>query len=127
MLNAVCDAHSNREVWFFYGVTNKDEHIMSEHLKEIAKAHHNINVRICYSDPRDNVDQPDVDFDFAERVSVDLFKRCLPSNNYDFYICGPPPMMTSLVDGLTAWQVPTDRIHFRGIWSSQCQAVFQNG
>jgi ferredoxin len=45
-------------------------------------------------------------------VSVELFKKTLGSNNYDFYICGPPPMMESVVGDLKAWGVPDDRIHF---------------
>jgi len=36
----------------------------------------------------------------------------LPSNNFDFYICGPPPMMESLVRDLGAWGVPEDNVHF---------------
>jgi len=52
------------------------------------------------------------DYHFGERVSVDLFKRILPSNNYEFLICGPPPMMESIVKDLEGWGVPKSRIHF---------------
>ena len=52
------------------------------------------------------------DYHVGERVSVDLFKRTLPSNNYDFLICGPPPMMESIVKDLEEWGVPKSKIHF---------------
>lgn len=209
MLGAICDAGSKRETWFFYGVRNGDEHIMRDYLADADAAHENVNLRVCYSDPRKGAtlvfkqddensrglksakidgtltigrgsdndiifdddqasrthadiqhakgkytlsdldssngtfvnDQPvngptilrdndkiivgsntltfhlhqDVegrDYHFGERVSVDLFKRTLPSNNYDFLICGPPPMMESIVKDLEEWGVPKSSIYF---------------
>ena len=52
------------------------------------------------------------DYDVEGRVGVDLFKEVLPSNNYDYYFCGPPGMMNSLFDCLREWDVPEDRIHY---------------
>jgi ferredoxin len=43
---------------------------------------------------------------------VDLFKKLLPSNNYDYYLCGPTAMMDSLKEGLAAWGVPKEKVHF---------------
>ena len=45
-------------------------------------------------------------------VSADLMKDLLPSNNYAFYICGPPSMMESLIADLKEWGVPESDIHF---------------
>jgi ferredoxin len=36
----------------------------------------------------------------------------LPLKPYQFYICGPNPMMESLVPALEDWGVPDARIHF---------------
>jgi uncharacterized protein len=117
MLNAICASGSKREAWFFYGVRNGEEHVMKEHLAEIERTHENVHINICYSDPTDD-DVLGVDYDHDGRVGVDLFKSkvdgkpLLPSNNYDFYLCGPPPMMDSLTGDLATWGVPEDRIHF---------------
>lgn len=111
MLNAVVADASKRETWFFYGVRNSSEHILSDHFRRIAAQHDHIHLNICYSDPGPN-DAEGEHYDDAERVSIELFKRRLPSNNYDFYICGPPPMMQSLTTGLQEWGVPKSRIHF---------------
>ena len=43
---------------------------------------------------------------------MDLFKRLFPSNNYEFFICGPPPMMESLVKDLDDWGVPQSAVNF---------------
>ena len=46
-------------------------------------------------------------FDYISgRVTVDLFKEKLPSNNYDYYLCGSIPLMNSITEGLKEWGVP---------------------
>lgn len=111
MLNAIAESGSKREVWFFYGVRNGKEHIMKDHFDKIRREHENVHICICYSDPEPSETQGK-HFDHPERVSVALFKRLLSSNNYDFYLCGPPPMMNSIVGDLEAWGVPEKNIHF---------------
>ena len=111
MLNTIALSESKRETWFFYGVRNKTEHAMAEHLHQLAEKHDNINLVVCYSQPTEDC-VPAVDFQVQGFVSVDLFKRLLPSNNYEFYVCGPPPMMSSITSGLEEWGVPEDDINF---------------
>ncbi len=117
MLNAIVKKGSRREAWFFYGVRHGDEHIQREHLQQVARDHPNVHLNVCYSEP-DGARSSGVtaeegrDYHHRERVSVDLLKRLLPSNNYQFYICGPPPMMAAMVEGLSDWGVPDDDIRF---------------
>lgn len=111
MLNAIVDAGSKRETWFFLGVRNAAEHVFREHLQAIEDEHPNIHVRIVYSNPDEGLVEGK-DFDHSGRVGADLFREVLPSNNYDYYFCGPPPMMESLFNGLREWDVPESRIHF---------------
>jgi hypothetical protein len=111
MLNAICDANNPRETWFFYGVRNRREHAMYEHLRRIAAEHDNVNLVVCYSDPTETCIEGK-DYDVRGWVSVDLFKRVLPSNNYEFYICGPAPMMETVTQGLQDWGVPKADVHF---------------
>ncbi len=110
MLNAIVDAGSNRDVWFFYGVRNRSEHAFAEHLKAIAAEHPEVRLHICYSDPTPE-DMVGEHYHHAERVSVDLMKKLLPSNAHHFYMCGPPPMMKTVVEDLLAWGVPHEHIH----------------
>lgn len=111
MLNAIAAANSPRETWFFYGVVNGADHVQKAHLERLARERPNLRLQVCYSSPR-GADVLGKDYHHGGRVSVDLLKRVLPSNNYAYYICGPPPMMTSLVEGLEAWGVPSADIHF---------------
>ena len=53
------------------------------------------------------------DFDFVSgRISADLFKDVLPSNNYDYYLCGSIPLMNTVTEGLKDWGVPSAKVHF---------------
>ena len=111
MLNYIAMTGSKRETWFYYGLINGSDHVMPEHLRNIAQQHPNVHLRICYSHP-DESDVKGKDYDVAGYVSVDQFKKDLPSNNYDFYLCGPPPMMNAITSDLADWQVPEEKIHF---------------
>lgn len=110
MLNTVVLAESSRPVWFFYAVRNSADHMMKGHLQDLASAHSNINLFVCYSSPVES-DVCGDGFDKVGYLDVDMLKDVLGVPNFDFYICGPPPMMSSLVPALQAWGVPKDRIH----------------
>lgn len=122
MLNAIVEGESKRETWFFYGVRNSTEQIATEHLENIAREHANVRVHVCYSDPLDS-DGLGKDYDHAERISVDLFKRLLPSSNYEFYMCGPPPMMQCIFEDLREWGVAEEDIKFEAFGPATVKKV----
>ena len=109
MLNSICATEPQRETWFFYGVRNGQEQMDIESLRQKARQHEHLHVVICHSSPLTN-EAEGRDFDVAGRISVDVLKQYLPSNNYQFYICGPGSMMSALTQQLTDWQVPENDI-----------------
>ena len=111
MLNALVEIESQREIWFCLGVRNKKEHIMKEHLEKVAKENPNVNLQVFYSSPAET-DLKEKDYHIEGRVKVSSLINLLPSNNYDFYICAPPPMVEDLRNDLAAWGVPKTSIHF---------------
>jgi len=68
-----------------------------------------------------------VDYNHDERVTVKLLKKLLPSNNYDYFICGPGPMMNSLTSDLKTWGVPEKNIHFEAFGAASVQKVIPSG
>ncbi|MDB5172989.1 MAG: hypothetical protein JWN51_1762 [Phycisphaerales bacterium] len=112
MVNALArDGPIPRETWFFLGARSGEENFAREHLRKLAARHENLKVHFCYSAPSAQEKQG-VDFDHACRVSTELFKKLLPSNNYEYYLCGPPAFMESLTSGLREWGVPDSCVHF---------------
>ena len=111
MVRSVALSGSKRETWLFYGVRNNLELVQGDLLRALDDEHENIHVRLCFSDPTED-DVVDVDYDFAERVSVDLMHRVLTSSNYDYYICGPGPMMNSITEDLAVAGVNKKNVHY---------------
>jgi ferredoxin-NADP reductase len=111
MANWCLAGQPGREVWLFYGVRNSREPVMKSHLDALAAAHPNFHLRLCFSDPLPE-DRVGRDFQHPGRVDVGLLRTQLPLRPYHFYICGPTPMMESLVTSLEDWGVPEARIHF---------------
>jgi Na+-transporting NADH:ubiquinone oxidoreductase subunit NqrF len=85
-------------------------------LNQLDREHQNLHVVIVHSHPREE-DVQGRDYDVSGYLSVELLSEYLrdpedrPANNYMFYVCGPPPMMESLLPQLTAWGVPKAHIH----------------
>lgn len=110
-LNTVLESGINREVWLYYGVRNGEEQIMKEHLYTLARAHDIFHLHVCYSAPSEN-DVEGVDYQHGGRVDVPLLRATLKMMRYQFYVCGPKPMMESLVPGLEEWGVDSGDIYY---------------
>ena len=117
MLQTLCIADPWREVWFFYGIRHHGEVIWEDQLKELAETQENLSLHLCYSQGIEESSSGRF-HQHSGRVSVELFKQWLPSNNYLFYICGPSAMMTTLTEDLKTWGVPKAHIHFESFGPS---------
>lgn len=111
MLNWCIAEQPEREVWLFYGARNSRELMASEHLASISKNHPQVHLRICFSNP-ESTDVLGQHYHHHGRVTVDLLRQQLPLKPYHYYLCGPTPMMQSLVPALDDWGVPDANIHF---------------
>lgn len=111
MANAIAASGSRREVYFFFGVRNGAEHIHKDELQKLAAENENIHLHVAYSKPGAG-DVAGRDYHHAGRVSIELLKEVLPSNNFEYYLCGNGAFMKSLTDGLEAWGVPEKDVYF---------------
>ncbi len=104
MVNTIAYTKSSREVWLFYAVMNRRQHVMPSHLKRLAREHQNINVVICYAEPTRNCVKGR-DFHYRGRINRRLLQGLLPSSDCQFYLCGPPPMQDAIIKELRSWGV----------------------
>lgn len=51
-------------------------------------------------------------FDSQGRINMNLLKRILPDQNFDFYLCGPTPFMKDLYNGISEWGVDESRVRY---------------
>lgn len=111
MLNWCLANQAGREVWLFYGVRNSQELVLKSHLETLAKTHINFHLWVCFSNPLSE-DIISRDYRHQGRVDINLLRTQLPLKPYHYYICGPSPMMESLVPALYGWGVLDSHIHF---------------
>ena len=111
ILNTLLERGSQQQIWLYYGVRNDSEVIMKEHLWALDRAHENFHLHLCYSNPGEG-DKPAIDYQHNGRVDIPLLRNTLKLMRYQFYICGPRPMMESLVPGLEAWGVDSGDIYY---------------
>ena len=110
MVNEIMELTPQRETWFFLCVRNGEEHIMKQHLEQLALANNQLRLHIAYSRPN-KLDAKGKDYHHEGRLDMALLRQQLPSNNFDFFMCGPGAMMSDLNEGLRAWGVPAENIH----------------
>jgi ferredoxin-NADP reductase len=112
MLRALSESNTDQEAKLFYSTRHDDDRIISEELAELE--HSNANIRVITSLTSDPA---------AKRLTIDRLKEQLPSSNYDFYLCGPSPMMSDLITGLREWGVPAESIHTEAFGTGTVQVA----
>lgn len=100
-----------RVVHLYYGLRNSDEHAFKTLLEELAAEHPALRLHVVYSRPA-AADVERRDYQHAGYVDVELLRRTLPHGRHQFYVCGPPAMMQTLVPALAEWGVPIADIHY---------------
>lgn len=110
MVNTLAAADVQREVFLFYAVRNGREHVMQRHLEELEATHAWFHLRVLYSEPTAD-DVAGEDYDDEGYLTLDRIRDTVRVCNYDFYVCGPPPMMQAVIPSLQEWGVEEHRIH----------------
>ena len=111
MLRWCATEQPERRVHLYYGVRSSADHAFKRVLEELAASHPAFTLNVVYGSPEGD-DALGQDYQHAGRIDLDLLRRSLPHGHHEFYVCGPPPMMQSLVPALREWGVAEDDIHF---------------
>jgi ferredoxin-NADP reductase len=111
MLEAYIHSGRRREVYAVFGFRNSREHPFKDHLQRLADANPWIHLHTSYSAPLPH-DVLYREYNHLGRISVERLRTVLPSNNFQFYVCGPGKLMESLVPALSKWGVPESHVHF---------------
>lgn len=109
MIEEAIGQSNERLMILVYGVRNRDEQAFRSWLDEKAAERENLVVVNCFSAPAPE-DRLGPDYQVPGRVNIELLKQILPSPDCQFYLCGPPPFMDSLIEGLASWGVASDRV-----------------
>ena len=100
-----------RAVHLYHGLRNSEEHAFKSQLEALAAAHPALQLHVVYSRPGP-ADEEGRDYRHAGHVDIQLLRRTLPHGRHQFYVCGPPAMMQTLVPALAEWGVPVADLHY---------------
>jgi len=104
ILEHLVQTESKQHITFVLGVRNADVEPMHEYLTKIRRRNLNVKVKFIYDEPP-NADYP------SGPINVDQIRAAVPHMDSDFYVCGPPAMMTGVVKDLKHLGVPDAQIH----------------
>ncbi|AUM70357.1 pyridoxamine 5'-phosphate oxidase family protein [Pseudomonas fluorescens] len=100
-----------RPVWLVQSARTVADLAFRDEIDELAaRAGDKLQVLRMVSQPPTEAGDAD-GYDLAGRIDVELLKKLLPLNDYDFYLCGPGSFTQALYDGLRKLRIPDDRIH----------------
>jgi hypothetical protein len=100
-----------RPIHFIHGAQSSKVHAFRQRLAVLAAEDPDFKLHVCYSQPCGE-DVLGKTYQSDGYVGIDTVKKMLSFGDYEFYMCGPPPFMKSLFDGLTGMGVPADRIFY---------------
>jgi ferredoxin-NADP reductase len=122
MLLWCVEEQPKRPIDLYYGVRNHLDHAFKQVLDELARSHPAFRVHVVYSRPSEG-DTLGRDFEHEGHIDVELLERTLPDRRRQFYVCGPPPMMASLIPALEAWGIPKGDIHHEAFGPASARAA----
>ena len=111
MLRWCIATQPDRLLHLYYGVRNSSDHAFKSLLDALASSHRTFHLHVVYGSPGPD-DVRNRDYQHVGYIDLALLRNSLPHGRHLFYVCGPPPMMQSLVPALREWGVDEDDIHF---------------
>lgn len=101
----------NRPVFFIHACDNGKVHALREEVLDLGRARPGITVHFCYRFPS-RQDGAEGRFDSEGLVTRALLQSILPLDDYDFYLCGPPPFMQAVYPMLRSLGIAKQRIAY---------------
>lgn len=99
-----------RPATVFYAARTKAERAFDGELSALAKSAGGAVRIIRVLDDANGARQHD-DYDVVGRIDMGLLRATLGFDDYDFLMCGPPPFMQAIYDGLRGLNVADARIY----------------
>jgi len=99
-----------RPLTIFHAAQTTEQRAFYQAFRELEQgANGGIRYFSMIDQPADG-EKPGVDFNGSGYLTADILKQTLPLDDYDFFLCGPPPFMQALYDTLRGLGVRDVRI-----------------
>ncbi|EKF05819.1 oxidoreductase NAD-binding domain protein [Tolypothrix sp. PCC 7601] len=108
MAKAVTRLHPNRPIWFIHGSRDGKFHAFYDEVTELAQQNSHLNVHFRYSRP---TTEDEGHYHSVGYVDATLIKE-LVQQEAEYFLCGSPSFMMSIMAGLKEFGVPDSRVFF---------------
>lgn len=102
---------SDRRAVFIHACESGDVHALRDEVTGLVATRPGLNAHYCYRSPTER-DKAERRFDSEGFVSREILQSLLPIDDYEFYLCGPPPFMQAVYGILRGLGVPKQRIAY---------------
>ena len=111
MAKAVTLQNPDRPLWFIHGARSGQYHAFREEIKDLGAQNSHLLIHYAYSRPEP---EDEGQYDSQGYADTALVKRLVAEYlpEADYFLCGSPPFMDSLREGLVAEGVAANRIFF---------------
>jgi hypothetical protein len=108
MAKAVARLNPNRPIWFLHGARDGRFHAFRDEVALIAEQNSNLTIHYAYSRPRE---EDTGHYHSTGYVDIDLIQS-LVMQEAEYFLCGSPPFLASIREGLKHADVPESRVFF---------------
>ena len=130
MAKAAIRLNPNRQIWFLHGSRDGRFHAFRDEMMALAKQNSNLHVHFRYSRPRS---EDEGYYHSIGYIDTALIAE-LVTHEAEYFLCGSPPFMQSIREGLQSAGVPESKVFFesfskgsKAISESQPTAETTNG
>ena len=104
-------AESDRPVWFVHACDGAATHALREEVRVLAEQRSNVHIHYCYRFPTDEDAKAGL-FHSAGFITQETLQSFLPLDDYEVYMCGPPPFMQAMYDLLLSLGLEKSKIAY---------------
>lgn len=110
MLHALAEQSDRRSV-FIHACDNGEVHALGDEVRALAASRSGIEAHVVYRFPTE-ADRLAQRHQAEGVITRELLQRLLPLDDYEFYMCGPPPFMQAVFRLVRSLGVPKERIAY---------------
>ena len=111
MFKSLLHQETAAPIHFVHAARSSRTHALWDEIRELASGRPNVRVHVRYDAPEAD-DLRDRRCDSTGFVDGEFLRSWLPTNDAEFYFCGPRPFMQSVYRELQDWGVEESRLHF---------------
>jgi nitric oxide dioxygenase len=111
MLETIAATSPQRPTWYVHAALNGRVHALRDHARNLVAGNENLRLSTFYAAPEAQ-DRAGEHYDASGLITPEWLMAQTPHAAATYYLCGPKPFLSALVNGLLRQGVPADRIRY---------------